>query len=96
VKGKALVRLEWQPASPEAAYRVVVASGADLTRHALRVVRTSSTQAEVELGVGMYHWGVYRDGDVAAPLFNAPRKLRVVGGAGAPRLKVPKAISRWN
>ncbi|HEY3358665.1 MAG TPA: hypothetical protein VGQ83_35785, partial [Polyangia bacterium] len=45
VKGKALVRLEWQPASPEAAYRVVVASGADLTRHALRVVRTSSTQA---------------------------------------------------
>ncbi|MGC4114038.1 MAG: hypothetical protein QM765_05150 [Myxococcales bacterium] len=93
VKGKALVRLEWQPASPEATYRVVVASGVDLTRHALRVVKTSSTQVEVELGVGRYRWGVYRDGDVPAPLFNnAPRTFRVVGGAGAPRLKVPNSI----
>jgi hypothetical protein len=89
------VRFAWTDEPKGRRYRVVIASGPDLTERAVRSEAVSGATLELrDLAPGTYWWGVYVDDERRDPLFVAPRKL-VLEPRAPSRVKVQRKVSDW-
>jgi hypothetical protein len=89
------LRFAWTDEPKGRRYRVVIASGPELTERAVRSETVSGGTLELrDLEPGTYWWGVYVDDERRDPLFVAPRRL-VLPPRAPTRVKVQRTVSDW-